>query len=115
MVKIRVRVIECLLGRAPGIARGVLVHQDGLLLQRLYFAVGKLRGQRTLEPHAVIVTAAGEKEQVDYGDGAMVRHPLTREPRPGGGGVAAPRRRLTSGGGRLVLLHDDVLADGGLE
>ena len=60
-----------------------------------------LRGQRPAEAHPVIVTAPGEKEQVDYGDGAMVRHPLTREPRPGGG--------------RLVLLHDDVLADGGLE
>jgi transposase len=41
--------------------------------------VVKLRGQRTLEPHAVIVTAPGEEGQVDYGDGAMVRHPLTRK------------------------------------
>ena len=39
--------------------------------------VGTLRGQRTPEAHPVIVTAPGEEGQVDYGDGAMVRHPLT--------------------------------------
>jgi transposase len=39
--------------------------------------VGKLRGQRTPEAHPVIVTAPGEEGQVDYGDGPMVRHPLT--------------------------------------
>jgi transposase len=39
--------------------------------------VGKLRGPRPLEAHPVIVTAPGEEGQVDYGDGPMVRHPLT--------------------------------------
>ena len=39
--------------------------------------VGTLRGQRTPEAHPVIVTAPGEEGQVDYGGGAMVRHPLT--------------------------------------
>jgi transposase len=39
--------------------------------------VVKLRGQRTPEAHPVIVTAPGEEGQVDYGDGPMVRHPLT--------------------------------------
>src|SRR3989454_1242235 len=39
--------------------------------------VGRLRGQRTLEAHPVIVTAPGEEGQVDYGDGPMVRHPVT--------------------------------------
>jgi transposase len=29
------------------------------------------------EPHAVITTAPGEESQVDYGDGPMVRHPLS--------------------------------------
>jgi transposase len=29
------------------------------------------------EPHAVITTAPGEESQVDYGDGAMVRHPVS--------------------------------------
>src|SRR5438093_1260991 len=29
------------------------------------------------EPHAVITTAPGEEAQVDYGDGPMVRHPVT--------------------------------------
>jgi transposase len=41
--------------------------------------VGTLRGLRTPEAHPVIVTAPGEEGQVDYGDGAMVRHPLTRK------------------------------------
>jgi len=29
------------------------------------------------EPHAVIITAPGEESQVDYGDGPMVRHPVS--------------------------------------
>jgi len=37
----------------------------------------KLRGQRTPEAHPVIVTAPGEEGQVDYGEGPMVRHPVT--------------------------------------
>jgi transposase len=41
--------------------------------------VGTLRGQRSPDAHPVIVTAPGEEGQVDYGDGAMVRHPLTRK------------------------------------
>src|SRR5213594_1221861 len=41
--------------------------------------VGTLRGQRTPEAHPVIVTAPGEEGQVDYGDGSMVRHPVTRK------------------------------------
>jgi transposase len=31
----------------------------------------------TQEPHAVITTAPGEESQVDYGDGPMVRHPVS--------------------------------------
>jgi transposase len=31
----------------------------------------------TPEPHAVITTAPGEESQVDYGDGPMVRHPVS--------------------------------------
>lgn len=41
--------------------------------------VGKLRGARTPEARAVIVTAPGEEAQVDYGDGPMVRHPETKK------------------------------------
>src|SRR5262245_1838069 len=41
--------------------------------------VGKLRGRRTPDAHPVIVTAPGEEGQVDYGDGPMVRHPVTRK------------------------------------
>jgi transposase len=41
--------------------------------------VGKLRGQRSADAHPVIVTAPGEEGQVDYGDGPMVRHPVTRK------------------------------------
>lgn len=37
----------------------------------------KLRGERRPQAHPVIVTAPGEEGQVDYGDGPMVRHPLT--------------------------------------
>ena len=33
--------------------------------------------QTTPEPHAVIITAPGEESQVDYGDGPMVRHPVS--------------------------------------
>src|SRR6266567_3959802 len=36
-----------------------------------------MRGQRTPEAHPVIVTPPGEEGQVDYGDGPMVRHPVT--------------------------------------
>jgi transposase len=39
--------------------------------------VRKLRGVQSLEPRAVIVTAAGEEGQVDYGDGPMVRDPVS--------------------------------------
>jgi transposase len=39
----------------------------------------KLRGQRSPDAHPVIVTAPGEEGQVDYGDGPMVRHPVTRK------------------------------------
>src|SRR6266571_3034015 len=38
-----------------------------------------LRGQRTPEAHPVIVTAPGEEGQVDYGEGPMVRYPVTRK------------------------------------
>jgi len=41
--------------------------------------VVKLRGQRTPDAHPVIVTAPGEEGQVDYGDGPMVRHTVTRK------------------------------------
>jgi transposase len=41
--------------------------------------VVRLRGQRTPEAHPVIVTPPGEEGQVDYGDGPMVRHPVTRK------------------------------------
>jgi transposase len=33
--------------------------------------------QTAPEPHAVIITAPGEESQVDYGDGPMVRHPVS--------------------------------------
>src|SRR6266446_5112288 len=36
-----------------------------------------LRGPRPAEAHPSIVTAPGEEGQVDYGDGPMVRHPVT--------------------------------------
>jgi transposase len=39
--------------------------------------VVKLRGQESPVAHPVIVTAPGEEGQADYGDGAMVRHPVT--------------------------------------
>jgi transposase len=38
-----------------------------------------LRGARSPEAHPVIVTAPGEEGQVDYGEGPMVRHPVTRK------------------------------------
>jgi hypothetical protein len=41
--------------------------------------VVKLRGQHAPDAHPVIVTAPGEEGQVDYGEGAMVRHPVTRK------------------------------------
>lgn len=39
--------------------------------------VRKLRGTQSPEPCAVILTAPGEEAQVDYGDGPMVRDPLS--------------------------------------
>jgi transposase len=39
--------------------------------------VRKLRGNRPLQPRAVIITAPGEEAQVDYGTGPMVRDPQT--------------------------------------
>ena len=39
--------------------------------------VRKLRGDPSPEPRAVILTAPGEEAQVDYGDGPMVRDPLS--------------------------------------
>jgi transposase len=39
--------------------------------------VVKLRGHQTPEAHPIIVTAPGEEGQVDYGEGPMVRHPVT--------------------------------------
>src|SRR5581483_7311951 len=39
--------------------------------------VRKLRGTRTPEAHAVIVTEPGEEAQVDYGEGPKVRDPAT--------------------------------------
>jgi transposase len=39
--------------------------------------VRKLRGAQSPEPCAVILTAPGEEAQVDYGDGPMVRDPLS--------------------------------------
>ena len=41
--------------------------------------VRTLRGATTCEAHPVILTAPGEEAQVDYGDGAMVRHPQSGE------------------------------------
>jgi transposase len=41
--------------------------------------VGTLRGARTPDAHPVIVTPPGEEAQVDYGDGPMVRDPVTRK------------------------------------
>src|SRR5947207_5125875 len=38
-----------------------------------------LRGARTPDAHPVIVTAPGEEGQVDYGEGPMVRDPVTRK------------------------------------
>jgi Sel1 repeat len=40
--------------------------------------VRKLRGKQPLQPRAVIRTGPGEESQVDYGTGAMVRDPQTR-------------------------------------
>jgi transposase len=39
--------------------------------------IRKLRGTTPVEPRAVIVTAPGEEAQVDYGDGPMVRDPVS--------------------------------------
>jgi transposase len=43
--------------------------------------VVKLRGRRPPEAHPMIVTAPGEEGQVDYGQGPMVRHPVTGKSR----------------------------------
>lgn len=43
--------------------------------------VRKLRGARTSEPCAVILTPVGEEAQVDYGSGPMVRDPRTGKSR----------------------------------
>ena len=42
--------------------------------------VRKLRGTRTPEPCAVVLTPAGEEAQVDYGSGPMVRDPHRQIP-----------------------------------
>jgi hypothetical protein len=39
--------------------------------------VKTLQAMASPDAHPVIVTAPGEEAQVDYGDGAMVRHPQT--------------------------------------
>src|SRR6266511_1079289 len=39
--------------------------------------VRKLRGPRQRDPVGIIITAAGEEAQVDYGTGPMVRDPQT--------------------------------------
>ncbi len=39
--------------------------------------IRKLRGAQPPEPRAVILTAPGEEAQVDYGDGPMVRDPVS--------------------------------------
>jgi transposase len=54
-----------------------LVDQSGFTggYQSVKRYVGKLRGVRTPEPCAVIVTPPGEEGQVDYGSGPMVRDP----------------------------------------
>ncbi len=41
--------------------------------------VGMLRGARRPDAHPVIVTMPGEEAQVDYGEGPMVRDPVTRK------------------------------------
>jgi len=41
--------------------------------------VNQLRGRQAPDAHPVIVTAPGEEGQVDYGEGPMVRHPITRK------------------------------------
>src|SRR5262249_25542323 len=41
--------------------------------------VKRLRTANAPDAHPVIVTAPGEEAQVDYGDGAMVRHPATAQ------------------------------------
>jgi transposase len=41
--------------------------------------VRKLQGTRSPEARVVIATRPGEEAQVDYGDGPMVRHPVTQK------------------------------------
>ena len=54
---------------------------DGHGFARRYASVRRfvctLRGASPPDAHPVIVTAPGEEGQVDYGEGAMVRHPQT--------------------------------------
>src|SRR5437867_8158526 len=73
--------IELALGRGRN-AKAIwqdLVDQHGFAAR--YASVRRfvitMRGQRTPEAHPVIVTPPGEEGQVDYGDGPMVRHPVT--------------------------------------
>src|SRR5260370_34228392 len=56
-----------------------LVDQNGFAggYQSVKRFVRRLRGSQTREAHPVIVTAAGEEAQVDYGTGPMVRDPAT--------------------------------------
>jgi hypothetical protein len=56
-----------------------LVDQNGFAggYQSVKRFVRRLRGSQTREAHPVIVTAAGEEAQVDYGSGPMVRDPLS--------------------------------------
>jgi transposase len=39
--------------------------------------VRRLRGAAPIDARVVITTAPGEESQVDYGEGPMVRHPVT--------------------------------------
>jgi len=56
-----------------------LVDQSGFrgAYQSVRRYVRKLHGTASVEPRAVIITAAGEEAQVDYGDGPMVRDAST--------------------------------------
>lgn len=74
-------VIEAGLARGRN-AMGIwqdLVDQSGFTggYQSVKRYVRKLRGIGSPEPRAVIVTAPGEEAQVDYGDGPMVRDPVS--------------------------------------
>jgi transposase len=74
-------VIEAGLARGRN-AMGIwqdLVDQSGFTggYQSVKRYVRQLRGGASPEPRAVIVTAPGEEAQVDYGDGPMVRDPVS--------------------------------------